>query len=324
MIMGNPNISVLMSMYKGESSVRKMIECILAQTFKNFELILIDDGSPDRCGEIADEYAGKDGRIKVIHKMNGGLADARNAGLKIARGEYTIQFDQDDSVEEAVLKEMYAKAKAENSDMGICDHYSNDKYRQRYVKQEPTALDHGSVLCDIASGKLCGYCWNKLIRLDCYRRYDIQFPLDIYGCEDQYAMCELLKNDIKISYLPKAYCHYFYTPDSLSRHYDMGTYYNDLKIKTKFTSLLSGTDAAKYYDGDMYVLFRAFTFGQKIYSSKTFEQLFGNYMDVIKRSDWTVSRKIQYTLSIRGYYSIVRRCYGYMFYCKQILKKYIC
>lgn len=90
----NPTISVVICMYKGETTVSRMIDCVLNQTFEDFELILVDDGSPDRCGEIADDYASKDERVHVLHKTNGGLADARNKALEIAKGEYTIQFDQ--------------------------------------------------------------------------------------------------------------------------------------------------------------------------------------------------------------------------------------
>ena len=147
-----PSITVIICMYKGEATVSRMIDCVLNQTFKDFELILVDDGSPDRCGEIAEEYAQKDSRVRVLHKPNG---------------------DQDDWVELNCLEEMYAKAKEENADMLICDYYHNDQYRQSYGKQTPTALDHWSVLEDVVSGKLYGYCWNKLIRLDVYKKYNV-------------------------------------------------------------------------------------------------------------------------------------------------------
>lgn len=82
-----PEISIIVPVYKVEPYLRKCIDSILNQTFKNFELILVDDGSPDNCGKICDEYALKDNRIKVIHKENGGLSSARNAGLDIAQGD---------------------------------------------------------------------------------------------------------------------------------------------------------------------------------------------------------------------------------------------
>ncbi|NCB02884.1 MAG: glycosyltransferase, partial [Spirochaetia bacterium] len=83
-----PKISIIVPIYNVEVFIHACIDSILSQTFTDFELILVDDGSPDRCGEIIDEYAIKDNRIKVIHKPNGGLSDARNAGLDIANGNY--------------------------------------------------------------------------------------------------------------------------------------------------------------------------------------------------------------------------------------------
>ena len=79
-----PEISVIVPVYKVEPYIHKCVDSILAQTFSDYELILVDDGSPDTCGNICDEYAKKDARIRVIHKENGGLSDARNAGMKIA------------------------------------------------------------------------------------------------------------------------------------------------------------------------------------------------------------------------------------------------
>ena len=83
-----PLISVIVPVYKVEQYLDECVQSIINQTYKNLEIILVDDGSPDRCPEMCDEYARQDSRIKVIHKPNGGVSSARNAGLDIARGEY--------------------------------------------------------------------------------------------------------------------------------------------------------------------------------------------------------------------------------------------
>lgn len=93
-----PTISVVVPVYKVEKYIHRCIDSILAQTFADFELILVDDGSPDRCGDICEEYAAKDSRIRVIHKPNGGLSSARNAGMDIASGKYILFCDSDDYV----------------------------------------------------------------------------------------------------------------------------------------------------------------------------------------------------------------------------------
>ena len=91
-----PLFSIIVPVYKAEKYISECVDSVLAQTFEDFELILADDGSPDRCHEICDEYAKKDSRIKVIHKNNGGASSARNSGIDAACGEYIIFLDSDD------------------------------------------------------------------------------------------------------------------------------------------------------------------------------------------------------------------------------------
>ena len=96
--MSKPLLSIIVPVYNVEKYIERCIKSILNQSFTNFELILVDDGSPDNCGKICDEYKKKDSRIKVIHKKNGGLSDARNAGLNIATGKYIGFVDSDDII----------------------------------------------------------------------------------------------------------------------------------------------------------------------------------------------------------------------------------
>ena len=102
-----PKISVIVPVYKAEAYLDRCIESILAQTYTDFELILVNDGSPDNCGAICDEYAEKDPRVRVIHKENGGVSTARNAGLAAATGEFIAFVDPDDWVEVDMYEKMY-------------------------------------------------------------------------------------------------------------------------------------------------------------------------------------------------------------------------
>lgn len=319
----NPAITVIICMYKGEATVCRMIDCVLNQTFKDFELILVDDGSPDRCGEIADEYSKKDNRVRVLHKPNGGLADARNHALDIARGEYTIQFDQDDWVELNCLEEMYAEAKRQNADMLICDYYYNDEFKQEYVKQTPTSFEHWIVFYDVLIGNIYGYCWNKLIRLDVYKKFDINFPLDFYGCEDQYGICQLLKNNIIIAYLPQAFCHYLNNWGSLSRFYNENTYNNDLYVRDQFVSLLSNTPYENLKDTIKvnYIVGRAFTYGENYFSSQSFKDCFAKYKNIVLLSNVSKGFKLLYFLSFIGQYKFARKCYGTYNKVKYLIRK---
>ena len=114
-----PKISIIVPVYNVEKYLRKCVDSILNQTFKDFELILVDDGSIDTSGKICDEYNLKDNRIKVIHKENGGLSSARNAGLDIAQGEYIGFVDSDDWIELDMYEELYKICKENDTDVGI-------------------------------------------------------------------------------------------------------------------------------------------------------------------------------------------------------------
>ena len=113
-------ISVIVPIYNVDKYLRRCVESIINQTYKNLEIILVNDGSLDNCGKICDEYAQKDVRVKVVHKNNGGLSDARNAGLDIATGEYIGFVDSDDSIELDMYEELYNNIKENNCDLAIC------------------------------------------------------------------------------------------------------------------------------------------------------------------------------------------------------------
>lgn len=115
-----PEISIIVPVYKVEEYLCKCIDSILAQTLTDFELILIDDGSPDGCGAICDAYAAKDSRIVVIHQKNAGVSAARNAGLEIARGAYIGFVDSDDWIEPEMYETMLRKAKETQADVVVC------------------------------------------------------------------------------------------------------------------------------------------------------------------------------------------------------------
>ncbi|MCR2822011.1 glycosyltransferase [Lederbergia panacisoli] len=114
-------ISIIVPIYNVEKYLSFCIESILNQTYIYFELILVNDGSPDKCGEICDEYAKKDKRIKVIHQNNGGLSSARNAGINIATGEYIAFVDSDDFIHNRMYELLYTNARKYKSDIVMCN-----------------------------------------------------------------------------------------------------------------------------------------------------------------------------------------------------------
>lgn len=114
-----PLISIIVPIYKVEKFLPECIESIINQTYKNIEIILVDDGSPDNCGKICEDYQKKDSRIVVIHKENGGLSDARNAGLKIAKGTYLNFVDSDDRLPQNSIERLYKIAVKSHAQMVI-------------------------------------------------------------------------------------------------------------------------------------------------------------------------------------------------------------
>ena len=125
----NELISVIVPVYNVEPYLRKCVDSILNQTYRKLEVILVDDGSPDNCGAICDEYAAKDARVRVIHKSNGGLSDARNAGLDIMTGDYVAFLDSDDWVEADMYRTLLTQMKHFDADMslsGVADELEKD------------------------------------------------------------------------------------------------------------------------------------------------------------------------------------------------------
>ncbi|MBP1744959.1 MAG: hypothetical protein H6Q58_1937 [Firmicutes bacterium] len=120
-------VSVIIPVYKVEDYIRRCVDSVLKQTYGNLEIILVDDGSPDRCGEICDEYAAKDSRVVSIHKKNGGLSDARNAGMEVCKGEYITFLDSDDWVEAAYIEKLYRLLKETDSDISVCSFIRTSK-----------------------------------------------------------------------------------------------------------------------------------------------------------------------------------------------------
>ena len=221
----SPEISVIVPVYKAEKYLHRCVDSILSQTFTNFELILVDDGSPDGSGALCDEYARKDSRVKVIHKGNGGVASARQCGIDDATGIYTIHADPDDWVEPTMLEELYNKAVAENADMVICDFYVSTKEGNKYREQALSEGNSSKALDDLLSNKLHGSLWNKLIKKSCFTDFNIRFIEGLNYCEDYLVCVKILSHDIKVTYLDKAFYYYdqIVNEESITRKFSART-----------------------------------------------------------------------------------------------------
>lgn len=177
-------ISVITPVYNVENYLSKCVDSILNQTFTDFELIIVDDGSPDSCGKIADEYLKKDNRVKVIHKENGGAPSARNAGIEIASGEYFYFPDSDDWIESTYLEKLYKLAKKTGVKMVISGYtmeyfeqgknqsYSVSVGEKVYSNQQKVRNN----LHDYFDNMMIAVPWNKLYKASYIRENGFKFP----------------------------------------------------------------------------------------------------------------------------------------------------
>ena len=317
-----PAISIIVPIFNMEHLMRRCIDSLLAQTFTDYELLLIDDGSKDGSWSICQEYARKDARIGIYHKENGGLSDARNYGLSKATGKYTIFPDPDDWVSPDGLDRLYATAEREQADITICDLYREDEYSRHYGCQRPQSLKAEDVLKELFS-TIHGFAWNKLIRRDVYTRFGISYPKGIYGCEDQYTMAAILLHDIKIAYEPVAFYHYMYNSASLTRHYDERTYEMDMHIVEMFGKLLEGTKACEMAVEckSRAVFARAFWNGRGFYTSQAFKLRFGDFKDnIASLNEMRLVKMCMYWACV-GYYRYAIDIIFVLFHAKQEYKK---
>ena len=176
--MGNELISIIVPVYKVEKYLEKCVKSILKQTYTNLEVILVDDGSPDICGQLCDELAKTDDRIKVFHKENGGLSDARNYGVERANGEYIGFVDSDDYIHECMYEELYKAIKRSGTSIvecGVTRVYKNT-LRSHYEGEDYfLVLDREGYLKEYLENKrLYGSAWCKLIHKDLAKK--IKFP----------------------------------------------------------------------------------------------------------------------------------------------------
>lgn len=232
-------VSIILPVYNAAQTINRMLESLRVQTLTDFEVLMIDDGSTDESCMILDEYANKDTRFKVVHKRNEGVSAARQTGVELAQGEYVIHADSDDWVDATMLEELYEKAKVTDSDVVICDFYSNTNAKQTICKQQPSKLEADVVLQELFQ-QLHGSCCNKLLRRVCYSKYHICFPKGINHSEDLLTWVQLFQHsDIKVAYLPKAFYHYYVNSNSITRHYTRSTYEMRLKYLAKLYEILS-------------------------------------------------------------------------------------
>ena len=204
-------ISVIVPIYKVEKYLRKCIDSIITQTYKNLEIFLVDDGSPDNCGAICDEYARKDERIKVIHKENGGLSSARNAALDVATGDFIMFVDSDDWVEPEFCEKALYTAIRNNVQIvafGYNNVYTRDGKIQKRATDKPRIVPSTEAIRHLIlkDEVIFNFAWNKIYKRTLFD--EIRYPVGM-TYEDNavtylvihYADNIFVSNDILYNYV---------------------------------------------------------------------------------------------------------------------------
>ena len=215
--MQQPLVSVIVPIYKVEPYLRRCIDSIVNQTYTNLEIILVDDGSPDGCPAICDEYAAKDNRIVVIHKENGGLSDARNAGLDICKGEYISFVDSDDWIADCFIEVLVKSIQDSNAEISICNYtHTSSSYSATIKINEihKTVLSPTEAVKKLWSEEETTFvtAWGKIYKSNLWK--ELRYPKGLIH-EDEYTSYILLYSAKKTVHIDIPIYYYYQRSDSI-------------------------------------------------------------------------------------------------------------
>ena len=202
-----PKISVIVPVYNAEQYLHKCLDSILRQTFGDIEVLLINDGSTDNSARICDFYAARDSRVRVFHKLNGGVSSARNLGLEKAVGEWIAYVDSDDWIAPNMYEELYNNALEQGSDIVYSDFMMNYGSKVQYYASATYSSDKSEFMKNYISSV-----WTclviMLVKREVYERNNLRSPIHLSYCEDFWLSVRLLHYAQKISYVNRAYYNY--------------------------------------------------------------------------------------------------------------------
>lgn len=257
-----PKVSIIVPIYNVEKYLDRCMDSLLNQTLKDIEIIMVDDGSPDRCPQMCDEYAKQDGRIRVIHKKNAGLGYARNSGLEVATGEYVAFVDSDDYVDTSMYEKLYNQAKASKSDAVFCGlrrEYAGPKYVNRQEVAEVTYFEGEDVknLCldFIASApgvkqerKYEMSVWHSVYSFNVINQNDIRFlsERDVVS-EDLPFQVDFFKVAVKVCFIPDLlYIYCMNNSNSLTATFKFEKFYGEIRLFHHLKDVMKQWDPLSY------------------------------------------------------------------------------
>ena len=222
-------VSIIVSVYNVEEYIGECIKSLTGQTYSDIEIILVDDGTKDSSGQICDEWVHKDNRIKVFHKLNGGLSDARNYGISRATGEYICFVDGDDCLESTFVEVMLNHLKTDNADLCVCHYYQNDLETGEYVyskvySDEVKSVDWQRYMEIVYNNAYYATACIKLGKKNLYT--DNMFPVGKKH-EDAFVILDTVRRCKNICIIPDHLYFYRNRPDSIMNYTDERLYLDD-------------------------------------------------------------------------------------------------
>lgn len=215
--MSDPLISIIVPVYRVEPYLRRCLDSIVNQTYTNLEIILVDDGSPDNCPQICDEYALKDRRIVVVHKENGGLSDARNAGLDICKGEYISFVDSDDWVVNNYIEAFVEIIRNEGEyDFIAANHFkcNGNQNNLDYVSKDKIILSKQNAISNYCELTIMPCAWNKVYKAAFLKENKLSFKKGLLF-EDQLWGIQCASKAVKIRIIPQILYYYNVRQESI-------------------------------------------------------------------------------------------------------------
>lgn len=206
-------VSIVIPVYNVEKYLKDCVNSVISQTYADLQIILVDDGSTDSSGNICDAFAEKDERIHVIHKKNGGLSDARNAGTSASKGEFIFYLDSDDYLENDALQVLLRTQDQHRADVVVGNYFYTYDDREDIAENKEQVLDKATSIERLMSGEIQTFTWGKLVRAEIAKKH--KFPAGLLF-EDHFWTHLVFQDSNIIACIPQPLVHYRQRQNSIS------------------------------------------------------------------------------------------------------------
>lgn len=316
-------ISVIVPVYNVENYLERCLDSILVQTYSNYEVLLIDDGSKDNSGRLCDQLASRDNRISVYHKKNGGLGSARNYGIQRVNGVYVCFIDSDDKVEPDYLENLYLSLKAKNADISVCGYYYAAKDITSSYEYKNAEMSAAQMLRKFGSGDaFFNFAWNKLYKKTIFDQMPMYYS-DKHCAEDMYFNAIYYRYVDRVATVKKPLYTYYVNMESLSNGRRPNFWEDMLLVYDEMLSTCKSKDVPlEYADTLLLIMFRNSV--SNFCNKKTTLAECKEYIEkcIIKKNvgDLKIAVNSVSRLDRMMYWALIRKQYALIYVCMRIIK----